>query len=128
MTNRQNPSSPTPIRSDSLLHVVILLCFVVVVSYLAARLGGALVLRPEMIWPLWPGCAFLVAVLLLTPRKIWPPILLAGLAGFALYDLQENLPIRTIGLLLFADSIEILVAALGVMYLFACVPHLNCVR
>jgi PAS domain S-box-containing protein len=127
MTNRQNPSSPTPIRSDSVLHVVILVCFVVVVSYLAARLGGALVLRPEMIWPLWPGCAFLVAVLLLTPRKIWPAILLAGLAGFALYDLQENLPIRTIGLLLLADSIEILVAALGVRYLFAGVPHLNSV-
>jgi integral membrane sensor domain MASE1 len=81
-----------------------------------------------MIWPLWPGCAFLVAVLLLTPRKIWPPILLAGLAGFALYDLQENLPIRTIGLLLLADSIEILVAALGVRYLFAGVPHLNSVK
>ena len=85
-------------------------------------------LQPEMIWPLWPGCAFLVAVLLLTPRKIWPPILLAGLAGFALYDLQENLPIRTIRLLLLADSIEILVAALGVRYLFAGVPHLNSVK
>jgi PAS domain S-box-containing protein len=67
-------------------------------------------------------------MLLVTPRKIWPAILLAGLAGFAIYDLQENLPIRTIGLLLLADAIEILVAALGVRYLFAGVPHLNSVK
>jgi PAS domain S-box-containing protein len=81
-----------------------------------------------MIWPLWPGCAFLVAVLLLTPRKVWPAVLVAGLAGFALYDVQEALPIRAIGLLLVADSIEILVAAVGVTYVFGGVPRLNSVR
>jgi PAS domain S-box-containing protein len=81
-----------------------------------------------MIWPLWPGCAFLVAVLLLTPRKVWPAVLVAGLAGFALYDVQEALPIRAIGLLLAADSIEILVAALGVTYVFGGVPRLNSVK
>ena len=107
---------------------MILVCCVFIFSYLAARLGGALVLRPEMIWPLWPGCAFLVAVLLLTPRKIWPAVLVAGLAGFALYDVQEALPIRAMGLLLVADSIEILVAALGVTYVFGGVPRLNSVK
>jgi len=81
-----------------------------------------------MIWPLWPGCAFLVAVLLLTPRKVWPAVLVAGLAGFALYDVQEALPIRAIGLLLVADSLEILVAALGVTYVFGGVPRLNSVK
>jgi PAS domain S-box-containing protein len=81
-----------------------------------------------MIWPLWPGCAFLVAVLLLTPRKIWPAVLLAGVAGFAVYDVQEALPIRTTVHLLVADSIEILVAALGVSYVFGGVPHLSSVK
>jgi len=81
-----------------------------------------------MIWPLWPGCAFLVAVLLLTPRKIWPALLVAGLAGFALYDVQEALPVRAIGWLLGADSVEILVAALGVHYLFGGAPRLNSVK
>ena len=128
MTNRPNPSSATPIHPNSPFHFVIVICCVFIFSYLAARLGGALVLRPEMIWPLWPGCAFLVAVLLLTPRKVWPAALLAGLAGFALYDVQEALPIRAIGLLLVADSIEILVAALGVSYVFGGVPHLNSVK
>jgi PAS domain S-box-containing protein len=128
MTNRYNPSSSTPINPDSPFHVFIVVCFVAIFSYGAARLGGVLVLRPEMIWPLWPGCAFLVAVLLLSPRKIWPALLLAGLAGFALYDVQEHLPIRAIGLLLVADSVEILLAALGVTYVFGGLPRLNSVK
>src|SRR6266550_3533179 len=128
MTNRHNPSSATPIHPNSLSHLVLLVSCVFIFSYLAARLGGALVLRPEMIWPLWPGCAFLVAVLLLTPRRVWPAVLVAGLAGFALYDVQEALPIRAIGSLLVADSIEILVAALGVTYVFGGVPRLNSVK
>jgi PAS domain S-box-containing protein len=97
-------------------------------SYLTARLGNLLVLRPQMIWPVWPGCAFLVAVLLVTPRKVWPAVLIAGLAGFTVYDVQNALPIRAIGLLLVADAIEILVAALGVSYVFGGVPRLNSVK
>src|SRR5262249_24775576 len=128
MMNRQNTSSATPVHSDSPYHLVRVVCFAAIFSYLAARLGGSLVLRPDMIWPLWPGCAFLVAVLLLTPRRIWPAILLAGLAGFALYDRPEYLPIRATSLLLLADSIEILIAALGLNYVFGGVPRLNSVR
>jgi PAS domain S-box-containing protein len=41
---------------------------------------------------------------------------------------QEALPIRAIGLLLVADSLEILVAALGVTYVFGGVPRLNSVK
>jgi PAS domain S-box-containing protein len=128
MTNRPRQSSAPPIYPNSLFHLVIVVSCVFILSYLAARLGGALVMRPEMIWPLWPGCAFLVAVLLLTPRRIWPAVLVAGLAAFALYDVQEALPIRTTGFLLGADSIEILVAALGVTYVFGGVPRLNSVK
>src|SRR5215475_8490375 len=82
-------------------------------SYLAAELGGLLVLRPQMIWPLWPGCAFLVAVLLLVPRKTWPIFLTAGLAGFILYDLQTGLAIRFFALLILADVVEILTVVFG---------------
>ena len=128
MTNRPSQSSAPPIYPKSLFHLVIVVSCVFILSYLAARLGGALVLRPEMIWPLWPGCAFLVAVLLLTPRRVWSAVLVAGLAAFALYDVQEALPIRATGFLLVADSVEILVAALGVAYVFGGVPRLNSVK
>src|SRR5580693_7914245 len=85
---------------DSRFHTGVLACFVAALSYVAARVGGALMLRPQMVWPLWPGCALLVAVLLLVPRKVWPILIAAGLAGFVLYDLQTGLPIRSIILLI----------------------------
>src|SRR5215472_14636964 len=118
-----------PFRLDSFFRLGLAVVSVFVLSYLAARLGGLLVLRPQMIWPLWPGCAFLVAVLLLTDRKTrWPILLAAGLAGFALYDLGTGLSIRSIGLFLTADAIEVLVASLGVSLAFGGVPRLNSAR
>jgi len=129
MKNRQNPPLQGQFTRVSPFQVVVAACLVALLSYLAAKLGGALVLRPEMIWPVWPGCAFLVAVLLLTPRKFWPLLLIAGLSGFALYDVQEHLPIRATIWLLVADSIEILVASLGVRYAFGgVVPKPNSLK
>jgi PAS domain S-box-containing protein len=113
---------------DSPFYTVIFVCLVAVLSYLVAMLGGILVLRPQMVWPLWPGCAFLVAVLLLTPRKIWPSLIAAGMAGFVLYDLRAGLTIRSTFLLIVADTVEVLIAALGVTYTFGGTPHLNSVR
>jgi PAS domain S-box-containing protein len=110
---------------DSRFHPGVLACFIATLSYFAARGGGALMLRPQMVWPLWPGCALLVAVLLLVPRKVWPTLIAAGLAGFVLYDLQTGLPIRSIILLILADTVEILIAALGVSYSLEGVPRLN---
>jgi PAS domain S-box-containing protein len=99
-------------------------------SYLTAVFGGAVALRPHtspfnMISPLWPGCAFLVAILLLTPQRIWPALLGSGLAGFVIYDLQEGLAIRSIAVLIAADAIEILVAAFGVKYALGQRPRLS---
>ena len=128
MTNPYRRSFLAPIPLASPLHVASVVIAVAIFSYLAATLGGALVIRPQMIWPLWPGCALLVGVLLLLPRKIWPAVLVAGLAGFAIYDVQEKLPIRAIAYLLVADSIEILVAALSLRYLFGGVPRLNSLK
>lgn len=112
----------------SSLRTVAVAGLVAILSYLCAQLGGALVLRPEMIWPVWPGCAFLVAVLLLVPRNIWPIVIAAGLAGFVLYDLQAGLTLRSTALLILADTVEVLIAALGVSYSFAGVVRLNSVK
>jgi PAS domain S-box-containing protein len=109
-------------------RVALAACLVAVFSYLAARLGDAFVLRPQMIWPLWPGNAFLVAVLLLSPRRNWAAFLTAGLVGFALSDLQSGLPVRSIIVYFLADAVEILVAVLGVSYAFGGVPRLNSVQ
>ena len=113
---------------NSLLYTGILVCLVAVLSYFTAKLGGALMLRPEMVWPLWPGCAFLVAVLLVVPRRIWPALMAAGLAGFVLYDIQTDLTLRSILLLILSDIIEVLVVALGVSYSFTGIPRLNSIK
>jgi integral membrane sensor domain MASE1 len=85
---------------------------------LAARLGGVLIITvPQKLWPLWPGCAVLVAVLLVSPRKTWPLLILGGLAGFVLYDVLAGVSPRTLSILLLADIVEILVAVWGIYYL-----------
>jgi PAS domain S-box-containing protein len=116
------------LQLDSPLEIVLTIFLVLTVCYLAGELGGLLVLRPQMIWPLWPGCAFLVAMLLLSPRRMWPAILVAGLTGFALYDRHEHLPIRPTIMFLVADAAEVSIAAVGVSYVFGGVPRLNSVK
>jgi PAS domain S-box-containing protein len=113
---------------DSSFQTAILICLVALLSFLIAKVGGALVLRPQMLWPLWPGCAFLVAILLLMPRRIWPMLIAAGLAGFVVYDLQVGLTLRSIAFLILSDTVEILVVALGVSYAFDGLPRLNSVK
>src|SRR5580692_2474418 len=116
-----NPNSP--------FRTVILAILVAVLCYLCAKLAGALIINvPQTVWPLWPGCAVLVAVLLLLPRKIWPVLLPAGLAGFLVYDLQAGVSIISIAWLILADTLEILVAAWGVSYALNGAPRLNSLK
>jgi PAS domain S-box-containing protein len=114
---------------NSPFRTVLLAFLVVVLSYLSAKLGGVLIIRvPQTVWPLWPGCAVLVAILLLVPRKIWPVLLPAGLAGFVLSDLQAGVSIHDIAWLILADTVEILVAAWGVSYFLNGLPRLNSLK
>ena len=122
----------TPRRSwwhlGSRFNTVIIVCLVATLSYAVSELGGALLLRPQMLSPLWPGCVLLVSVLLLVPKRMWPILIAAGLASFVLYDLQHGVPVRSIGWLILADVIEILIAALCLSYSFRGLPRLNSVK
>jgi len=111
------------------LRAVIPGTLMLVACYLAAKLSGILVISiPETPWPLWLGCAVLVAILLVSPRKIWPVLIPTGLAGFVLYDLQAGVSIRSITCLILADIGEILVAAWGVSYFMRGLPRLDSLR
>ena len=118
--NMTKPKSP--------LQTVILVCLVLLVSYFAPKLAGALLLHPKTAWPLWPGCAVLVSVLLFVPRRIWPVVIAAAFAGFILYDLQAGVPISSIAWFIPADTVQVLIAALGLSYSFDRAPRLNSVR
>jgi PAS domain S-box-containing protein len=108
------------------IYTGVLAFLVASIGYLAARMAGDLVISvPQMVWPIWPGCAILLGILLLVPRRIWPVLLPAGLAGFAFYDWQVGVSISSIALLILADALEILVALWSVSYLLKGKPHLD---
>ena len=109
--------------------MVMLAWLVATLCYLAAKLGGVLVISTQQtLSPLWLGCALLVAILLLVSRKTWPVLIPAGLASFVLYDLQVGIPIRSIAWLILADTLEILIAAWGVSYSLNGLPRLNSLK
>src|SRR5215471_4504960 len=128
MRTGHEPSRPVVVSSSSPSRALIQLSLVAALCYLSARLGGLLVLRPQMVWPLWPGCALLVGVLLLAPGRTWPMLVGGGLAGFVIYDMQAGLPLRSMALLLLSDGIEVSIAALGVRYALGGPPRLSTVR
>jgi PAS domain S-box-containing protein len=115
-------------NGESILHSTILVCFVATLSYAASALGAALVLPPQMLSPLWPGCVLLVSVLLLVSRRIWPVLIVTALAVFFFVDLHNGVPASTAALLTLADTVEVLTAALCLSYFFVGVPRLNSVR
>jgi PAS domain S-box-containing protein len=116
-------------RLNSSVRMVALACLVGILCYASAELGEALVIHiPQTAWPLWPGCAVLVGVLLVLPRNTWPILLPAGLAGFILYDLRVGVSIPSIAWLILADTLEILVAAWGVSYALNGLPRLNSLK
>ena len=110
------------------LHLAILVCFVAIVSYLAAKLGAMVVIPSQVDWTLWPGNILLACVLLFVSRKIWPIVVAAALLTFAVYDLRIGLSLRTVFFFQLSDAVETLTAALGLSYAFGGPPKLNSVK
>jgi len=110
------------------LETAILVGVAASVSYFAPKMLGALLLNPERVWAMWPGCALLVPILLLAPRIIWPILIPTALAAFSVYDLQAGVPVRSIAWFMLADTVQVLIAALSLSYLFDGVPQLTSVK
>ena len=82
-------------------------------------------LHPQTVWPLWPGFALLVPILLLLPQRIWVAVIPAAFAAFVLYDLQVGVPLRSIAWFIPADLAQVLIAALFLGYYFDGIPRLS---
>ena len=124
--------TPTSVSSTSQYlgssrATIVLVCLVAALSFFAPKLEGALMLNPGTAWPLWPGCAILVSVLLLVRTSVWPALIFASFTGFVLYDLQVGVPIRSIAWFIPADTVQVLMAAIGLRYCFERAPRLNSV-
>ena len=103
MTTSLSNTSSAPSSLGSSLRTAALVFLVGTLAYVASILGGALILRPQLVSPLWLGNVVLVAMLLLSRRSLRPLLLLAGLAAFLLFDLQEGVPARSIVWLLLSN-------------------------
>jgi integral membrane sensor domain MASE1 len=101
---------------------------VAALCYFAGRLGGALIVQPQMVSPLWLGNVILASVLVLVRRRLWPVLLPAGLVGFVLFDLQGGAPTHAIVWLFLSNAVEILTAAWCLRYAFDGAPRLNNVK
>jgi signal transduction histidine kinase len=110
------------------LQTALLALFVTIVCYFADWLGTTLILSWHTVSALWPGSAILLSVLLLVPRRIWPVLIPAGFLGFILRNVHVGLEPTVIALLQSADTIGILIAALGLSHSFNGIPRLNNVK
>ena len=55
MKAAESESSRNIARANSGLNVALLACLAAAVCYLAAKLGGFLIIRdPQTLWPFWP--------------------------------------------------------------------------
>src|SRR6185436_7009668 len=105
--------------------ILLLVCVMAILSYAAPRMEGALILNFQTAWPLWPGCAILVAALMLVRTRIWAVLVPASFAGFILYDLQAGVRLTSIAWFIPADIIQVLTAAIALRYCFKGIPRLN---
>ena len=116
-------------RDLNFRQTTILSILTLVLCYFGARLGGVLIIEaPQTLWPLWPGCALLVAILSVSPCKTWPFLIPSGLVGFVLYDLPARVPIHSIAILLLSDAVEVVIAAWGVRYALNGVARLDSLK
>lgn len=110
------------------LSTVALLSLVAVVCYQSDKLAYVLGIPPDHIASFWPSTAFLVGVLLLTPRKIWTLLIATGLGAMALADLNNGVPIGLEIWLTLGNLVETLVAALGLNLIFEGAPDLSTLK
>jgi PAS domain S-box-containing protein len=127
MTIANNPISRRQPFSGS-LSTFLVACVTIALSYLVPTLVKIFVSNPQTVWPLWPGCAILVAGLLLVRTTVWPVVILGSYVGFAVADLQAGVPLSSIAWFIPGNTVEVLISAIGLRYCFEGVPRLNSVK
>jgi len=106
----------------------LVVCVTAALSYLVPKLARFATPNPQTVWPIWPGCAILVAGLLLVRMSVWPALIAVCFAAFGLSDLQAGVSASAIAWFVPGNTVEVLTAALGLRYCFHGVPRLNTVR
>lgn len=121
--------SPSPkLRDLSRLRTAILAFLIATVCYCIVIIVDALGMPPKHFATYWPATPFLVAVLLLSSRRIWPALVAAGLGGIALADLMDGWSVGSETLFALSNLADVLIAALLLSYWFDGPPQLRSVK
>src|SRR6476660_442810 len=123
MTRANNRISRSQPYSD-FRSTLLVVCVITAMSYLVPKVAGMVASNPKTVWPLWPGCAILVVGLLLVRINVWPLLIPASFAGFAVADLQAGVSLSSIAWFIPGNTVEVLIAAIGLRYCFAGLPRL----
>jgi PAS domain S-box-containing protein len=105
-----------------------LTCLVIAACYYLDRIVYVLGIPPTHVASFWPATPFLVAVVLLTPRWLWPSLMAAGLIGLAVADFANGIKFGPEIWITLGNAVDLLVATLGVQLLFKGTPHLSSVN
>jgi len=79
--------------------------------FAAAEIGIALTLRPAPVSTLWPPNAVVMAILLLTPARLWWAVLLAALPAHLAVELRAGIPLPMTLSWFASNSIDALLGA-----------------
>jgi PAS domain S-box-containing protein len=115
-------------NTDSRLRIAFVVCLVAVLCYLGDRLAYVLGIPPDQLASLWPSTPLLVAVLLLSPKRIWPLLIGVALGAIALADLRDGAPISDEIWFTLGNACEVFIALAGITLLFKGVPQLTSVK
>jgi len=107
------------------LPTAILVCLVAVVCYHAVEIAYGLGIPPEHVASFWSATPFLVAVLLLAPKRIWPLLIAAGLVATAVSDFKSGVTIVSEIWYTLANLVDVIIAAWGIHLLFKGTPRLR---
>jgi len=110
------------------LSTAILVCLVAVVCYHAVVVTDVLAIPPVHLAAFWPATAFLVAVLLLSPKRIWPLLIVAGLGALTIADLKYGVTISSEIWYTLGNLADVFIVAWGLHRLFKGAPHLRSVN
>ena len=130
-----NFSRVTPLREKDTLSqpgpnlvVAATAFFVFAGYYFGAKIGFALTFHPHPVSVLWPPNAILLAALLLTPKRVWWILLLAGFSAHWLVQSQSDVPPRMIFCWFISNSCEALIGAGSIRYLIGTSVRLDRLR
>ena len=79
--------------------------------FVAAEIGIALTMRPAPVSTLWPPNAVMMAVMLLSPPRLWWAVLLAALPAHVAVELRAGIPVPMMTSWFVSNSTEALIGA-----------------